>query len=105
METTKNLEGFNPVEINPELIRQYLDSLMKKYSLLADDPFSGKARLALRREIEGMRALLQEREMDSMWSNLNDVFGLSHPRPDTSDSFSPEVQGYKSKFNREDLLN
>jgi len=103
METTKNLAGFNPVEIDPELIRQYLDSLHKKYTALKDDPFSSKARLALRREIEGMRALLQEREMDSMWSNLNDVFGVSHPRPDTSDGFSPEVQGYSSKFNRDDF--
>ena len=55
-------------EYNKELLISYMDSLMEKYDSLGNEPFSNKARLALRNELENVRSLLAEAEMSSSLS-------------------------------------
>ena len=66
----------NKPEFNVELLKSYLDLLTEKYESPSSDPFGGKARLTLRREIENIKALFEERQMDTTWKQLSAVFGM-----------------------------
>jgi hypothetical protein len=59
----------------------YVDELQKRYDLLADEPFSNKARLALRKELEHTKMIIQDIEMDKCWEALNQLFSCEEPRP------------------------
>lgn len=72
----------NVPEFNRELLQEYLKMLVEKYDTLQLDPFSNKARLAVRREIEDIKAVLAEKEMEKCWANLDAVFGMGNVKPE-----------------------
>lgn len=61
---------------NKEVVQTYIDILKKKYQELESDPFSLKARMSIRSEIEEMTAVLSEEEMKDTWKSLDNVFGI-----------------------------
>jgi len=77
MESTSNVPEFNTA-----LIQEYLKVLQEKYDTLSLDPFAGKARIAVRKEIEDMKAILAEQEMEKCWNSLDAVFGIGNKKPE-----------------------
>ncbi len=87
-----------------ELIDEYIKVLEEKYIALASDPFGLRARIVIRREIESMKALIEEHNMDSVYENLSKVFGLegegkpkSRVRVHEQD-IDEEPSSFRSKF-------
>jgi hypothetical protein len=86
-----------------ELIDEYLKVLEEKYISLASDDFSMRARLVVRREIESMKALIEEHNMDALYENLSKVFGLEgETKPKTRTRVHnqdiDEESSFRSKF-------
>ena len=69
----------NKPEFNIELLKTYLDHLVEKFESLSNDPFGSKARLTLRREIENIKSIIEEKQMDHTWKQLSQVFGMEEP--------------------------
>ena len=65
-----------------ECMLQYIEQLKVEYDELSTDPFSNKARIAIRNEIESTKCILEEDRMIQTWDNLAAVFNLSDERPD-----------------------
>ena len=85
-----------------EVVEAYLDYLIKKFDALEGEPFSTKARLAVRNEIEAMKVVLEQAEMDDTWSRLDQTFGLkSKPVPK---DYTYHISGnFRSKFSKKEL--
>ena len=83
---TNNELEFQKTEVPPfnkELIAEYIRILEQKYMALDGDPFGFKARMVVRKEIESMRAFIEEHEMEKTFSSLSRAFGLGdhHKKP------------------------
>lgn len=102
LQETKQEPTNNVPPFNRALIESYMDYLIKKYDALANEPFSTKARLAVRNEIEMMKVILEQEEMDETWKNLDNVFGMkSKPTPR---DYTRHIYGdFKSKFSKQEL--
>ncbi|MDC0315352.1 hypothetical protein OAL32_00305 [Synechococcus sp. AH-551-G15] len=87
----------NKQEYNKELLTSYIQQLQAKYDSLASDPFGGKARITLRGEIENVRSILAEEEMDCVWSNLSKAFNM--------DDVERPKHSYISHQQEEDFFN
>ena len=101
METTNTLAT---KDINTGLIQSYLDYLLQKYKDLEQEEFSNRARLAVRKEIELMRSIMEEQSMDQTWRNLAKTFGIEH-KPSARETLTEpdftESESFKSKFQRD----
>lgn len=108
MEDLQEQQGNEPTKgtgvppFNKAVIEAYLDYLIKKYDALDGEPFSTKARMAVRNEIESMKVVLEQEQMDETWRNLDSVFGMtSKPKPK---DYTYHLTGdFKSKFSKQDL--
>ena len=89
-----------------DLIEEYLKVLQQKYDELSTDPFGLRARLVVRREIETMKAFIEEHNMEESFKNLSKVFGLEDAKkPKTRNQFEEELEdnsSFRSKFSRGD---
>jgi hypothetical protein len=90
-------------------MREYIAELQKKYTDLESEPFSAKARIAIRQEIEQAKVMLESDRMESTWSSLSAVFNLpSSEKPDWENEygqhsdFEEEPSGFKSRMAAQD---
>ena len=67
---------------NTKLLQEYLTHLKSRYKQLEEEPFSTKARIKLNQEIENITMLLEEKQMEKAWENLNTIFNSSSSKPD-----------------------
>ncbi len=65
-----------------ECMLQYVEQLKIEHQALTTDPFSSKARIAIRQEIEHAKCMLEDDRMQETWDGLAAVFNLSEERPD-----------------------
>lgn len=101
METTEL--GTGKPKMNRELIETYLETLKDKYESLAGEPFNTKARIAVRREIEDVMAVLEESQMDSVWENLEKTFGMeSMPRPKSRLTKLAHMSSFRNRMTDQD---
>jgi len=84
-------------DYNLSLLNEYLSHLKEKYKKLEQEPFSVKARLVLRREIENTLSALAEQDCDKIWDSLDAVFGAGNKKPDNVYNSYP-TEDWGSKF-------
>ncbi len=103
---TNNELEFQKTEVPPfnqKLIAEYIRILEQKYMELDGDPFGFKARMVVRKEIESMRAFIEEHEMDKTFESLSKAFGLgeNHKKPKAKSlqvSEDESNSSFRSKF-------
>jgi hypothetical protein len=88
MELRERLQGKDQEKLTTEVVQLYIKELEKRFENLKQDPFSGKARIAVRKEIENMKAFLHESEMENSWDSLSETFGLEVEKPQTEMSYT-----------------
>ena len=67
---------------NTEMLQSYLDQLTQRYQDLEKEENNFNARLRVRKEIEGVKGLLEDMRMESTWEQLGKVFNTNTTRPD-----------------------
>lgn len=102
METTEL--GTGKPKLNRELIESYLETLKQKYEDLAGEPFNTKARIAVRKEIEDVMAVLEENLMDSVWASLEKTFGMeSTSRPKSRLTKNAHMSSFRSRMTDDEI--
>jgi len=78
------------VEHRKEMLTQYLEALTERYQKIEEEPYSFRAKLLIRKEIEGVRGMIEDMRMEEVWENLDKVFNTGMQRPDCGDSLDEE---------------
>ncbi len=81
-----NLENnLDTPKLNLAAVQEYMEYLKKRHKELETEQHSFKARLALNKELESMKELIEEQNMSRKWEGLDAAFGMpSTQRPRTS---------------------
>ena len=97
-----NLENnLDTPKLNLAAVQEYMEYLRKRHKELESEQHSFKARLALNKELESMKELIEEQNMSNKWSGLDAAFGMgTSQRPRTSLTID-EMANIKPTFDME----
>ena len=71
-----NLEQVSTPKLNLPIIEEYMEYLKKRHKELENEQHSFKARLALNKELESIKELIEEQNMSNKWAGLDAAFGM-----------------------------
>ena len=95
-----------------ECMGAYIEQLKVEYDNLSTDPFSNKARIAIRQEIEAIKCMMEEARMTDAWNQIASALNIEEERPDRhkeeldrlNRKEESAVTAFKGRMNQDSLL-